>query len=195
MNQEERIELFRQTTAFLSGHFLLHSGLHADKYVAKRRLYSSPRKVKELCLEITKHFRDLEVQAVASPAVGGVALSQWVGIHFADLLGREVPAVFVEKDEDNPREFKFSEGCGDFIVGKKTLLVDDVLTTGGSIEAARRAIIKAGGTVIAVAVLWQRCEKIELDVPFYALIHKVFPSWAPPECPLCAKNIPLIKPH
>lgn len=193
MDQEGRIGLFEQTTALLSGHFVLTSGRHADRYVAKRRLYSSPFRVNKLCFEIANHSYNEEAEAVVSPAVGGVALSQWVAFHLSDLLDREIPAVFVEKDEKNPGEFKFSEGCGDFITGKRVLLVDDVLTTGGSIEAARRAIVKAGGTVIAVSVLWQRCENIELDVPFYALIHKVFPTWAPEECPLCAKGVPFNK--
>jgi len=190
MNETERIKLFEEATALLSGHFLLASGLHADKYVAKRRLYVYPLKVKRLCQEIAEYFKDSNVEAVVSPAVGGVALSQWVAFSLAELTGREVLAVFAEKVGDK-KEFGFSEGCGDFLADKRTLIVDDVLTTGGSIDAVRKAVTEARGVVIAVGILWLRAkEKAEMDVPFFSLIVKAFPAWKPGECPLCVQNIP-----
>ena len=193
MDQEGRIGLFEQTTALLSGHFILTSGLHAQNYVAKRRLYTHPFKVSSLCREIAERFKDEGVEAVVSPAVGGVALSQWVAYHLTELTGRFVFAVFAEKVGDK-KEFSFSEGCGDFLVGKRVLVVDDVLTSGGSIDAVRKAVTDAGGIVIGVGVLWLRGEgKVEMDVPFFALITKTFPAWKPEDCPLCAKNIPFTK--
>ena len=194
MNETKRIELFEQTTALLSGHFVLASGLHADKYVAKRRFYTHPLKVSRLCREIAERFKDDNVEAVVSPAVGGVALSQWVVYHLTELTGREVLAVFAEKVGESKKEFGFSEGCGDFLAGKRVLITDDILTTGGSIDAVRKAATDAGGVVIGVGILWLRAkEKVEMDIPFFALINKTFPVWTPAECPLCARNVPLDK--
>ncbi len=197
MNQNERIKLFEETTALLTGHFILTSGLHAKNYVAKRRLYTRPLKVGALCLEIAEHFMDADVEAVASPAVGGVALSQWVAYHLTRLLGRDIIADFCEKVEvpgGTTKAFGFSEGCGEFLADKRVLVVDDVLTTGGSLDGARQAVVNAKGNVIGAGVLWLRTEgKTEMDIPFFPLITKAFPAWAPKDCQLCAENVPFTK--
>lgn len=194
MNEAERIGLFEQTTALLSGHFRLTSGLHADKCVAKRRLYTHPLKVSRLCQKIAERFENDNVEVVVSPAVGGVALSQWVAYHLTELAGREVLAVFAEKVGESKKEFGFLEGCGDFLVGKRVLITDDILTTGGSIDAVRKAVTDRGGIVIGVGILWSRAkEKVEMDIPFFALVSKTLPVWTPEECPLCVQNIPLEK--
>ncbi|MDO8663792.1 MAG: phosphoribosyltransferase family protein, partial [Candidatus Wildermuthbacteria bacterium] len=194
MNEIERIERFERTTALLDGHFLLTSGLHAIKYIAKRRLYTHPLLVSELCREIAEHFQGDNIEAVVSPAVGGVALSQWVATHLTGLSGRTVLSVFAEKIGDS-KVFGFSEGCGEFLTGQRVLIVDDILTTGGSIEAVIKAVMDAGGIPIGVAVLWLRSEEPSLGLPFFALIGKKFSNYKPgPEtCPGCAKNIPFYR--
>ncbi|MFH1780550.1 MAG: phosphoribosyltransferase family protein [Candidatus Nealsonbacteria bacterium] len=192
MNQEARIMIFKETTALLSGHFSLTSGLHTPNYVAKRRLYTRPLKVSGLCYEVAEHFKHDNVEVVVSPAVGGVALSQWVAAHLTDLTGREVLAVFADKVGDK-KEFTFSEGCGEFLVGKRVLVVDDVLTTGGSIEAVYKVVQDVGGILMGASVLWLRGKMEIIDVPFFALITKNFPTFKPEECPLCANHIPFDK--
>lgn len=195
MNEEERIKRFEDTTALLSGHFILSSGLHADKYIAKRRLYTSPLKVSDLCREIALAFKDAKAEAVVSPAVGGVALSQWVAYHLTVQSGysRHILAVFAEKIGHDQKEFGFSERCGEFLAGKRVLVVDDILTTGGSIEAVIGAVKNSGGIIMGAGVLWLRGEEPDLGIPFSALIRKTFPTWRPDECPLCARNVPFDK--
>ena len=192
MNESERIALFEQTSALLSGHFLLTSGLHADKYIAKRRLYTHPLKVSALCREIAERFQYQEVEAVVSPAVGGVALSQWVAAHLTELTDCEVLAVFAEKIGDDKKDFGFSEGCGEFLAGKRVLIVDDILTTGGSIDAVRNAVTSAGGTVMGASVLWLR-SAVKIDIPFFALIEKTFPTLVSAVCPQCVQSTPFDK--
>lgn len=195
MNEAERIKRFEDTTALLSGHFVLSSGLHADKYIAKRRLYTSPEKVSDLCRETAFIFKDAKAEVVVSPAVGGVALSQWVAYHLTLQSGysRNILAVFAEKTGHDQKEFGFSEGCGEFIANKRVLVVDDILTTGGSIEAVIRAVKGLGGVAIGAGVLWLRGDEPNLDIPFSALIKKTFPVWKPEDCPLCMRDVPFNK--
>lgn len=176
--------LLRQTGAVLEGHFLLASGRHSPLYVEKFRLLEQPQYTERLCRLIADHFRPHDVQLVAAPTTGGIVLSYEV----ARQLG--VRGIFAERAEKG-RQF----GRGFRVAaGERTLVVDDVLTTGGSIRDVLAAVRDAGGDPIGVSVLVDRTGgRVDFGVPFFACVALELPSYDPSECPLCADNAPLIK--
>jgi orotate phosphoribosyltransferase len=176
--------LLRQTGAVLEGHFLLASGRHSPLYVEKFRLLEQPEYTEQLCRLIGEHFRPQNVQLVAAPTTGGIILSYEV----ARQLG--VRGIFAEK-ADKGRQF----GRGFRVAaGQRTLVVDDVLTTGGSIRDVLAAVRDAGGHPIGVGVLVDRSGgRVDFGIPFFACAALDLPTYEPSECPLCAADVDLME--
>lgn len=189
MKEAEALQIFLDTGALVDGHFLLSSGLHAGRYVAKELVYPHTTKLNSLCGAVADRFRYDDIEAVVSPVVGGVALSQWTANHLTRMKGQEVQAFWVEKTSF--KSFALLRRYAQLVAGKKVLIVDDVLTTGHSVEAVRRAVESCGASVMGIGVLWLRGE-INLIMPkFFSLINCRFPVWKASECPLCAQGIPI----
>ncbi|MCC7364241.1 MAG: orotate phosphoribosyltransferase [Dehalococcoidia bacterium] len=169
--------------AILRGHFQLSSGRHADTYVEKFRILQWPDITGQLCAMIADHFRG-QANVVAGPTTGGVILAYETARH----LGTH--SIIAEKREDGPgREFKrgFELGAGD-----RVLVVDDVLTTGGSVRDVLDAVRERGATVAGVGMLVDRTGgKVDFGVPFFACFSLDIASWAPEECALCKQGIAL----
>lgn len=178
-------EIFQKSGAILNGHFLLTSGLHSPIYWEKFRVLQYPNYTEQLCRMIATHFQKQRVQVVAGPTTGGIILAYEV----ARQLG--VRGIFAEK-EGNTRAF----GRGFSISsGERVLIVDDILTTGNSIREVMAAVTKHGGIVIGIGVLVDRSEQgIEFGVPLFSCLHSITPTYTPQDCPLCAAQIPLVKP-
>lgn len=170
--------------ALLRGHFQLSSGRHADTYVEKFRLLQWPDLTSALCSQIAERFRGT-ANLVAGPTTGGVILA----FETARQLG--LRAIIAERgDTGVGREFKrgFEIDAGD-----RVLVVDDVLTTGGSIRDVIDAVRAAGADVAGVGVLVDRSGgTTDFGVPFFACIALSIASWAPDECRLCREGAPLI---
>ncbi len=176
--------LLRQVGAILDGHFLLTSGRHSPMYVEKFRLLEQPSHTERLCRLMADHFRPQGVQLVAAPTTGGIIL----GYEVARQLG--VRGIFAEKVEEGRR---FGRGFR-VAPGERTLVVDDVLTTGGSIRDVLDAVRAEGGEPIGVAVLVDRTAgRSDFGVPFFACLTLELPSYDPAECPLCAQHVALTK--
>jgi orotate phosphoribosyltransferase len=178
------LDIFRQTGAILEGHFLLTSGRHSGTYLEKFRVLQYPEQTQRLCRLIAEHFRDGGVELVAGPTTGGIILS----FEVARQLG--VRGIFAEKAGGGRR---FLRG---FRVepGERTLVVDDILTTGGSIRDVLDAVRQAGGEPVGVAVLADRTAgATDFGVPFFACTALKIESYDPSDCPLCRGGIPLIK--
>jgi orotate phosphoribosyltransferase len=174
--------LLRQVGAVLDGHFLLASGRHSPLYVEKFRLLEQPPHTEGLCRLIADHFRSQGVQLVAAPTTGGIILSYEV----ARQLG--VRGIFAEKVKE---ERRFGRGF-QVAPGERTLVVDDVLTTGSSIREVLEAVRAGGGQPIGVAVLVDRTAgRVDFGLPFFACLTLELPSYDPAECPLCAQQITL----
>ncbi len=170
--------------AVLRGHFQLASGRHADTYVEKFRILQWPDLTGELCGRIAEHFRGT-ANVVAGPTTGGVILAYETARH----LG--VYSIIAEKAEaGTAREFRrgFEVGPGDTV-----LVVDDVLTTGGSIREVIAAVKARGATVAGVGVLVDRAGgSVDFGVPFFACLSIAVASWAPEACHLCKEGILLV---
>jgi len=134
---------------------------------------------------IVNHFRKQGIQVVAGPTTGGIILA----FEVARQLG--VRGIFAEKEGD---ERAFRRGFS-IDPGERVLIVDDILTTGGSIREVMAAATKSGGKVIGIGVLVDRSEqKHEFGVPLFSCHRSITPTYTPQDCPLCAAQIPLVKP-
>lgn len=180
-------EIFEKSGAILKGHFLLTSGLHSPVYWEKIRVLQHPAYVEQLCRMIADHFRGQEIQLVAGPTTGGIILA----FEVAKQLG--IRAIYAEKEPTGERVFRRGSGIEP---NEKVLIVDDILTKGGSIEAVMSAVANEGGVVVGIGVLVDRSEDaIDFGVPLFSC-HRVaaIPTYAPEKCPLCAEKVPLTKP-
>jgi orotate phosphoribosyltransferase len=175
--------LLREAGALLEGHFQLSSGRHSGVYVEKFRLLERPPQTDALCRMIADWARERSPQVVAGPTTGGLIVSYEVARH----LG--LRSIFAEKAEGGGRGFQRGFTIGP---GERVLVVDDVLTTGGSIRDVLDAVRAMGGEPIAVAVLIERSGgSSDFGVPSFSCLALDLPSYAPDDCPLCAQNLPL----
>ncbi len=179
------MKIFKMAGAIKEGHFLLASGLHSPLYWEKFRILQYPHFTERLCRLIAQHFKEQRIDVVAGPTTGGIILA----FETARQLG--VRSIFAEKQGET-RVFR-----RDFTIypDERVLIVDDIMTTGGSIRETVRAVDKLSGTIIGIGVLVDRSqEKIDFNVPLFSCLRAPTIAYPPEECPLCAANIPLIKP-
>jgi orotate phosphoribosyltransferase len=178
--------IFEKSGAVLKGHFLLTSGLHSPVYWEKVRVVQFPEYTEKLCGMIADHFRGRGISVVAGPTTPGVILAY----ETARKLG--VRGIFAEKDDAGGRTFRSGFQIDP---GEKVLIVDDVLTTGGSVREVIDAIRKRRGDIVGVGVLVDRSvEKLDFGVPFFSCHKTEVITYKPDACPLCAAGIPLVKP-
>ncbi len=178
-------EIFEKSGAILKGHFLLTSGLHSPVYWEKFQVLQSPKYTEQLCRMISSHFSKQNIQVVAGPTTGGIILA----FEVAKQLG--IRGIFAEK-EGTGRIFRRGFTINS---GERVLVVDDVLTTGGSINEVIAAVKDRGGIVVGVGVLVDRSEKeVDFGVPFFSCHRAVAITYTPQNCPLCAAKMPLVKP-
>jgi orotate phosphoribosyltransferase len=171
----------------LRGHFVYTSGRHGADYLEKFRILEDPRATSELAGMIAARFRSTNPELVAGPTTGGIILAYEV----ARQLG--VDAVYVERSEPGGRVLR--RGF-EIVPETRVLVVDDVVTTGGSLAETQACIANVGGVVIGTGVLADRTAgRVGTDVPFYACLTVDFPSYTPDACPLCASGVPVAPPR
>lgn len=167
------------------GHFLLSSGLHSPVYVQVARLLQHPRIATAVFEEMARPFVDRGIQLVAGPAIGAVIIAYEV----ARYLGAR--ATWTERVDGRMalrRSFSVAPG-------ERALIVEDVITTGGSVLEVRDALAAAGASVVAIGTVVDRLGIERLGgLPVEALVRMPLPTYAPETCPLCAEGIPLTKP-
>ena len=179
------LDVFKTAGAIKEGHFLLASGLHSPVYWEKFRILQYPHLTEKLCRLIAQHFKGQKMDVVAGPTTGGIILAFETGRQ----LG--VRSIFAEKEGDVRvfrRDFQIAPG-------ELVLIVDDILTTGSSLRETISAVNKLGGTIIGIGVLVDRTEQsLDFDLPFFSCLRAPTTVYSPQECPLCAAQIPLVKP-
>jgi orotate phosphoribosyltransferase len=185
MTRDELLDLYRQSGALLEGHFRLTSGLHSPGYLQCALVLQHPRHAEALGRAIADRVRDLRPTVVLSPALGGVVIGQEVG----RALG--VRAIFAERQEGKLALRRgFTLDAND-----RVLVVEDVMTTGGSTRETIEVAKAAGGQVIGTASIVDRSGgTIRFDVPFSSLLDIALPTYEPERCPLCAQGLPVVKP-
>lgn len=185
MTEADVLTLFRRSGALLEGHFKLSSGLHSPGYLQCARVLMHPRDASALGAALGEAVRDLGATIVLSPALGGIVVGQEVG------RALDVPALFAERVEG---QLTLRRGFA-LDPADRVLVVEDVVTTGGSTRETIDVARAAGATVVGAAAIVDRSGgQPGLDVPFRALLPMSVPTYPPDACPLCAQGQPLVKP-
>lgn len=200
MTESEVLDILQKSGAFRGGHFVFVSGLHADTYVNKNAMYPYTREMSKLCRRIAEKFVGKNVEAVIGPATGGIILSQWVAYHLSELEGREIYAVYADKDTSTGSGqaadgFVIKRGYDQIIKGKNTLVVEDLVTTGGSLRKVVEATRSVGGNVVGAVVICNRGgvtkEAVGNPPEFVSLVNVDLEQWPEAECELCERGIPI----
>lgn len=193
MNRQEILGALAKIHAVITdSHLVYTSGKHGSTYFNKDAIYPHTELTSQLCEEIAKHFANKGVEVVIAPAVGGIILSQWVAYHLTKITGREVLGVYAEKDGDG---FVIKRGYDKLSSGKKVLIVEDILTTGGSVKKVIDTARSIGANIIGLGVLCNRGgikpEDVSNPPELFALVDVRFDAWDEGDCPLCAKAVPV----
>jgi orotate phosphoribosyltransferase len=185
MTRDELLYLFRHSGALLEGHFKLSSGLHSPGYMQSALVLQHPQHAEALGRALAEKMRDLDATVVLSPALGGLI----IGHEVARALG--VRAIFAERQEG---ALLLRRG---FTLDKedRVLVVEDVLTTGGSTRETMSVAAATGARIVGAAAIVDRSGgAVRFDVPFAALLDMALPTYDPLACPLCADGHPVVKP-
>jgi orotate phosphoribosyltransferase len=182
---EDVLELLRHTGALLEGHFLLTSGLHSARYIQCAKVLQYPQHAEALGKWIATHWHDRRIDVVISPALGGIVIGQEV----ARALG--VRGLFGEREQGRMtlrRGFELTSG-------ERVLVVEDVVTTGGSVQEIIRLVQERQATAVGVGVILDRSDgQAHFPVPFQPLATLPVPNYAADVCPLCQQGSEPIKP-
>jgi orotate phosphoribosyltransferase len=185
MNSNQILEHFKQTGALLEGHFILSSGLHSPNYLQCALALQLPRDAARFGKAIAKEFVDSNIETVASPAIGGLVIG------FAVAQALDVRFLWTERENGAMtlrRGFSVKEN-------ERILVVEDVITTGGSTRECIEALEKHGAKVVAAASIVDRSGgKADVGVPRIALATLEVPSYKTEDCPLCARGEVAVKP-
>ncbi len=186
MDKKDIMEIFQKTGAVMKGHFLLTSGLHSDTYIQCARVLQYPEYTGQLVQNIVSAFGGEAVDLVVGPAVGGIIVAYETGRQ----LG--VPALFTERENGRMtlrRGFDISRGA-------RVLVVEDVVTTGGSVKEVIQAVEDKGGKTVGVGLLVDRSGgKVEFGVRKEAVLTLDVKTYQPGDaCPLCREGTPAVKP-
>jgi len=185
MTNPAALDIFRTTGALLEGHFKLTSGLHSNSYFQCARVLQHPAHLTAICSAISGHFRDCGITTVVSPAIGGIVVGTEVGRQ----LG--VKTIFAERKDGMMtirRGFSLEPS-------EKVLVVEDVITTGGSVAEVIELVRKAGATLAGVGSVVDRSNgKVRLADNQYSLLSLEVTSYPPEDCPLCRQGLPIDAP-
>ena len=182
MTQDEIIQLFKDSHALLTGHFKLTSGRHSDVYYEKFTLLKQPSICTRLCEQMASLLKGSGVETVVGPTTGGIILAY----DTARYLG--VESIYAEPGEHGrifKRGFSLEKG-------QKVAIVDDVLTTGRSVQEVIDLVKSYDADIVKIILMLDRSNgSVTFDYPMEALATVAAQSWAPDECPLCAKGEPI----
>ncbi|WP_295235378.1 orotate phosphoribosyltransferase [Veillonella sp.] len=185
MTEQEVKQLLIDTKAILEGHFLLTSGLHSPMYVEKFNVLQHPKYTERLCQELADRFKDQNVELVIGPMTGGILLAHEVG----KALGTR--AIFTEREKGVMtlrRGFRIEPGT-------RVLIVEDIVTTGGSVREVVDVVKASQGEIVGVGLLVNRSGgKADFGIPnekVQALLNLTVPTYQPDDCPLCKDHVPM----
>ncbi|MBI3264906.1 MAG: orotate phosphoribosyltransferase [Acidobacteria bacterium] len=185
MDRQELLDLFRRSGALLEGHFRLSSGLHSSGYLQCALVLQHPDAAARIGAALGEKLRVYRPTAILSPALGGII----IGHEIARALGAR--AIFAERQDGAlmlRRGFILAEA-------ERIVVIEDVLTTGGSTRETIQIARASGALVVAVGAIVDRsAERAALDLPFHSLLEITFPQYEPHACPLCEQGLAIEKP-
>jgi orotate phosphoribosyltransferase len=186
LEKDKAIEIFTKSGALLEGHFRLTSGRHSNQYMQCAQVLQYPQYTEQLCRDLADKFENEKVEVVIGPAMGGIIVSYEVARQL------KVPGIFCERQDG---EMMLRRGF-EIKPGQRVLVVEDVVTTGGSVDEVIKIVREAGGVVAGVGVLVDRSNgKVDFGVRKEAVLTMDIKSWEAQDCPLCAEGkIPVVKP-
>lgn len=187
MNREDRVlAILKETEVLLEGHFLLTSGRHSDKYMQCARVFQYPAYSEELSRMLAEQLTGLDIDVVIGPAIGGIVFSYEMG----RVLG--VKTLFAERENG---AMALRRG---FVIepGSRVFVVEDAVTTGGSVKEVIALVESLGAQVVGVGSLVDRSGgAVDFGVPFYAVYRTKIESYPADACPICKEGkIPVVKP-
>ncbi|HBS59744.1 MAG: orotate phosphoribosyltransferase [Bacillota bacterium] len=184
LSEQEVKDLFVKSGAMLEGHFLLTSGKHSPMYLEKFQVLQHPAYTAQMGQSLAELFAAANVQLVVGPATGGILLAHEVGKN----LGTR--AVFTERENGKmvlKRGFTIQPG-------ERVLIVEDIVTTGGSVQEVIEIVKALGGEIVGIGLLVDRSGgKVNFGVPQKALLTLEVAAYQPEQCPLCKEGVPLTK--
>ena len=182
MESGELLTLLQNTDAMLEGHFLLTSGRHSDVYIEKFRILEDPNALDQVCRAMAEIVMDENVELVLGAAIGGILIAGGVGRYLS------VRHIFSERVNGNMelrRGFSISKG-------QRVVVVEDIITTGGSVVELIQLAREQGAEIVQVVNLVHRSSgEVEFGVPSTALLTIPSESWQPKDCPLCKQGVPV----
>ena len=185
MTETKILSIFKKTDALLTGHFLLTSGRHSDRYFQCAKVLQYPEYAEKLCKIISDKFRNVEIDTVIAPAIGGLVVGQEV----ARQLNKRF--IFAEREDKKlslRRGFTLDEN-------EKVLVCEDVVTTGGSVFEVIDIVKNNKANVVGVGFIVDRSNgKVNFEYPQFSTLKLEVVSYQPDECPLCREDIELVKP-
>jgi orotate phosphoribosyltransferase len=185
VQNDDLLALFRRSGTLLDGHFRLTSGLHSPRYLQCALVLSRPADAQTLAEALAPRLSGLGASVVLSPALGGIVIGHEIG----RVLG--IRAIFAERQDG---ALTLRRGFA-LAPDDRVLVVEDVVTTGGSTRETMEVARAAGATVVGAAAIVDRSGgNSSLGVPFEALLSLSVPTYAPASCPLCAQGLPVVKP-
>lgn len=197
MNNATIMQMFSDVGAIVTNsHFVYTSGRHSSVYINKDALYLHTGTISALCKLMVEPFDPAQVDVVVGPVLGGIVLSQWAAHHLnSRRASGETLAIYAEKASDaQDKQFFFGRGYAQYITGKNILVVEDVLTTGGSARQVIELVRRHGGNVVGLSALCNRGKVRPSDIgdaPLSALVSIDLDTYAPEDCPFCKQNVPV----
>src|SRR2546422_2613921 len=195
MNNSEIMQMFVDVGAIVrDSHFVYSSGRHSSVYINKDALYLHTKVISTLCQLMAQPYNADEVDVVVGPVLGGIVLSQWVTYYLnSSRASGETLALYAEKEGDGPdKKFLFRRGYDTYIPGKNVLVVEDVLTTGGSARQVIELVRRHGGNVIGLSALCNRGNVQPADmghVAVHALVTIALETYTEEDCPFCRHQV------
>src|SRR6266446_3365395 len=185
MNANEVIETFKRTGALLEGHFILSSGLHSSVYLQCALALDSTIVAMKFGAAMAEHFKNQQIETVASPAIGGIVIGYEVA--------RQLGARFIWTEREDGR-MTLRRGF-QVRAGERVLVVEDVITTGGSTREAMAALVSSGAEIVAAASIIDRSGgKAEVGVPRVSLATLDVPAVSVADCEACRRGEQAVKP-
>lgn len=194
MKNKTVLDILKDNKAVITNdHFVYTSERHGSVYINKDVIYPHTKVTSKIGSIFAETFKDLDVDAVIAPAIGGIILSQWTAFHLSKLKKKEILGVYTEKNLEKNQVF--TRGYDKLVHGKNILVVEDITTTGGSVKKVINSINEHDGNILAIGVMVNRdpvnVTSATFGYPFKALSELFVESYEATDCPMCKNGKPI----